>query len=169
MEQLKTPEAKEVILSPMKGLTLKIPNKLLKKLKKKFIERLVKKGDEISFDEIFGEYSKDTKKDILNYLEDIRFIVIETNPEGLVEITKSTKIELLNKNPFINLDEIAINIRKKPDLKGFIELIGLEDIMKLYNLDFLIHKFEDKKEIIYFVNNLIKNSRVKGYFYKIKK
>lgn len=161
-EKPKVNRAIKINLCPSEG-RIEIASELLEKLKKNLIGRIVKKGDEINFNETRKDKPKTISgspfEDIFDVFEQgfmggFGFIVADTYPEGEVEITTDTKIHLEK----VTVDEEGlpkskvIKVKKLPNMGEFIEVNSIWDIKNLAQEGLLINRYEDKKQIIYFTD-----------------
>lgn len=103
-------------------------------------------------------YESKKNSDFFN-LDDIElgreFIVTQLKPSDCVEINENTKIKIIPKiqgEEDIPQNKI-IRISKFADIKNYIKVKSIIDIIKLAKLDFYVNKFEDSEKIIYICNN----------------
>ncbi len=83
-----------------------------------------------------------------------KFVIINTEPKGIVRITAKTDVELkkiLEQN--IISEQDFISVKNKPETKNMIEVTGLKEIKKLTGGKYFIHKYEDDKIAIYYTKN----------------
>jgi len=81
-------------------------------------------------------------------------LVKKTIPKGYVRITNETELELLGKKIHGDTgipENRVIEVKKMPNLKGMIEVKSLKEMKKLSNY-FLINKYENSKQVIYFTD-----------------
>ncbi len=167
-------EAKIITLSPAReGTTITTAESMHQGILDRLLGEVIKKDDEISLkdkketkkssraDDFFESFHKNFEE-FGNIWTGIRFKVISTVPEGDVEVTQNTKLELISELP--NEDGFSksrvIEIKTSPDLKNLIETKSIDDIKKLLVKFTFVNKYEDKKEVIYFSDK---------YFYRIDK
>ena len=116
-------EAKKVTLAPAeKGIILHVPSEYVKKLLK---DRVMVKGDIIvpalrRNIRVFGDLSDDFFSFGLN---EMRFIVVDTTPKGVVKITESTELMVLSK---------AVEVKEEERLPSvsYEDIGGLKDAIK---------------------------------------
>ncbi len=124
-------EAKKVVIAPAdKGVILHIPNEYLKRLLQ---NRIVMKGNIIMpatrrSMRVFGDH----RDDFFGFgLQDIKFIVVDTSPKGIVKISELTEIKALSKAVDVIEDEKSTGISYedigglKPIIKKVREMIEL--------------------------------------------
>ena len=109
-----------------------------------------------SFEDVF-----ESVKESFHQL-DVDFEVVDTVPDGIVKITKSTKVKLLPSQT--NADGIPksliINLAQLPNLSDYYLVNDIKEIIKVANDKNFINRFETKSSIVYITCN---------YFYeKIK-
>jgi transitional endoplasmic reticulum ATPase len=170
-------DAKKVVLAPAeKGIVVHISPELIKK---NIYMRTVTKGDIIVPSPVVsGKKPKDESlfKDFFGYdleeyfftpfLGETKFIVISTEPPGIVRVTTETNLEIIPELsevvPITEEDlphERIINVKTIPNIQKMMELKNLDEIGKLAK-SYYINKYEDKKQVIYFIDN--------WYFKKVK-
>lgn len=152
LENMPFQEAKEITLVPNKfGVTIDVTDK-------KLLNILLGKKVAVGYS-VWEKKNKEEKLEIDNYLEEIGFfdklkiIVEKTIPEGVVQITEKTKIILekkKGKKEDIPKDKI-IEVTKLPDMKEYLKVRNLIDIIKLVKTGNFVNKFETKTKVTYFL------------------
>ena len=164
-------EAKKVVIAPAeKGVIVHYSPNLMKQ---NLFMRPVTKGDIIIPSPALRKRGSSLLEDFfgLDFEEffiptfpgDTRFIVVDTKPKGIVRITNKTEMEILPESPKKDEDlpyATVINVKTLPDLKNMLEVKNLDEMAKLAK-KYYINRYEDKKQIIYFVGE--------WYFKKLKK
>jgi len=165
-------DAEVVVLAPAeKGIIVHYSSSLMKQ---NLCGRPVIKGDTIvpiplrkerktgMLEEFFGPDFEEFF--IPTFPGDTRFVVIDTKPKGIVRITDKTEMEILSRFPIKKGEDLpyatVINVKTLPNLKKMLEVKSLEEMAKLAKT-YYINRYEDKKQIIYFVGG--------WYFKKLKK
>lgn len=152
LENEPSKEAKEIILVPNKfDITIKMSKEdLLEILRGRNIavgsvvwERELTDEDMISND--FNDIIEDT-------FFRLKLVVKETSPKGIVRVTKKTKIILEQKEATTEdiPNEKIIEVVELPNIKDYIKIKDLRDLIKLGLGENFINKFQKNGKTVYF-------------------
>lgn len=156
LDDMPSQEAKEIVLVPNQfDVTIETTDKkLLNSLlgKKVAVGSVVweKKSKE---EESFGNFG-DAFGDLGGFFDRLKIIVEKTIPEGVVQITDKTKIKIerkKGKGEDIPKEKI-IEVAKLPDMKEFMKVKSLKDIIKLAKAGHFVNKYETKSKTTYFLH-----------------
>ena len=171
IRKIEIKEARSVTLTPIeKDIIVQVSPTLVRQyLCKKPIMKgdiimpspIVKRGKNSSnlFDDFFGPDFMEMF--FTPFSGSIKFIVLETIPKGAVMISDKTDLKIekqlrASSNLNLTLEDTLykklICVKKKPNIKIMIEVKTEKDIEKLSKNSY-INKYENKSEIIYFVEN----------------
>jgi DNA-directed RNA polymerase subunit H (RpoH/RPB5) len=163
-------EARSVTLAPaQKGVMIQISPNLVKK---NIYKRPATKGDIIIpspivkegsvFEKFFGiDFERDFDFFFTPMPTKTKFVVVNTNPSGIVRVDEITEVEILPelpealKSPLKEKDlplRRIIKVKNLPDLQNMMEVKSLDEIAKLAE-GYYINKYEDKGQVIYFTGN----------------
>jgi len=150
LQDVLSQEAKQVILVPNKfDVAIKIDDKTLfdNLLGRKVATGSIVWEKKSKEEENFGDFFE-----LNEFFDKLQLIVEKTIPEGVVQITNKTEIKIDKKKAKkedICLSKI-IDVKNLPDMKEYIRVKSLGDIIKLINAGRFINKFESANKIIYF-------------------
>ncbi len=154
LEDMPSQEAKEVVLVPSQfDVTIETTDKKLfnKLLGKKVAVGSVVWEKKSKEEETFGDFGS---FDLGGFFDRLQIIVEKTIPEGVVQITDKTKIKIekkKGKGEDIPKDKV-IEVAKLPDMKEYMKVKSLKDIIKLAKAGHFVNKFETKNKITYFLH-----------------
>jgi len=147
-------EAKEIILIPNQfDVKIEFTDK---QLFHKLIGKKVAVGSVIwekksKEEENFGDFGG--FENLGDFFDRLKIIVEKTIPEGVVQITEKTKIKLekkKGKGEDIPKDKI-IEIVKLPNMKDYMKVKSLKDIIKLAKAGHFVNKVKTKTKTTYFL------------------
>ena len=155
-------EAKEIILVPNQ---FDVEIRINEDKKKNLLKSLV--GRKVCVGSVMWKYKsaieKGFFKDSTNnkffdgFFDDLgmKVIVEKTDPEGIVKITDKTLIKLEKKKATLRdiPENKIIEVSELPDLKNYMKINKITDIIKLAKAGNFINKFKSKSKTIYFVGS----------------
>ena len=152
LEDMPFQEAKEIILVPNQfDVTIETTDKqLLHKLlgRKVTVGSIVweKKSKE---EQSFGDFG-----DLGDFFGRLKMIVEKTIPKGIVQVTEKTKIKLEKKKAKGDdlPKEKIIEIVKLPNMKDYMKVKSLKDIIKLAKAGHFVNKVKTKTKTTYFLH-----------------